>query len=105
MRRILAAATLLLAGAALLRTLPALGQAIPDKAPVDLNDPAIIKEGEELYMQTKDGQGGRGPTLRGRGFDFRHEFDRITTATRRCPRSTASIRPSRSGRSWRSSSR
>ncbi len=84
MLRILAVAALLLAGAAVPRTLPVLGQAIPDKPPLDLNDPAIVKEGEELYGQAcrychgKEGQGGRGPTLRGRGFDYRYVFDRIT---------------------------
>ncbi len=65
MLRILAVAARLLAGAAVPRTLPVLGQAIPDKPPLDLNDPAIAKEGEELYGQTcrychgKEGQGGR----------------------------------------------
>ena len=84
MPRILAVAALLLAAAALLRTPPVRGQAIPDKPPLDLNDPAIVKQGEELYGQTcrychgKEGQGGRGPTLRGRGFDYRYVFDRIT---------------------------
>lgn len=84
MLRILAVAALLLAGGALPPTLPVLGQAIPDKPPLDLNDPAIVKEGAELYGQTcrychgKEGQGGRGPTLRGRGFDHRYVFDRIT---------------------------
>ena len=84
MLRILAVAARLLAGAAVPRTLPVLGQAIPDKPPLDLNDLAIVKEGEELYGQTcrychgKEGQGGRGPTLRGRGFDYRYVFDRIT---------------------------
>jgi mono/diheme cytochrome c family protein len=80
----LAGATVLLACAAALPVLSARSQAIPDRAAVDLTDPAIIKEGAELYGQTcrychgKDGQGGRGPTLRGRGFDFRHVYDRIT---------------------------
>jgi mono/diheme cytochrome c family protein len=84
MRRILGVAALLLAGGAPPQTRPVLGQAIPDKPPLDLNDPAIVKEGGELYGQTcrychgKEGQGGRGPTLRSRGFDYRYVFDRIT---------------------------
>ena len=51
---------------------------------LDLDDPAIVKQGEELYGQTcrychgKEGQGGRGPALRGRGFDYCYVFDRIT---------------------------
>jgi len=58
---------------------------MPDKPPIDLTDPAIIKEGEQLYGQTcrychgKEGQGGRGPTLKGRGFDYRHVWSRITS--------------------------
>jgi mono/diheme cytochrome c family protein len=83
-RRTLAGAAVVLAWAALHLPLSARSQALPDTPPIDLSDPAIIKEGAELYGQTcrychgKDGQGGRGPTLRGRGFDFRHVFDRIT---------------------------
>ena len=30
------------------------------------------------YCHGKEGQGGRGPTLRGRDFDDRYVFDRIT---------------------------
>jgi mono/diheme cytochrome c family protein len=58
--------------------------AAQDAPPVDLDDPAVIHMGAELYGQTcrychgKEGQGGRGPTLRGRGFDYRHVWSRIT---------------------------
>ncbi|HTS54047.1 MAG TPA: cytochrome c [Burkholderiales bacterium] len=84
MLRFLAAGSLLFAYCACLWANQAIAQAVPDKPPIDLNDPAIIQDGEQLYGQTcrychgKEGQGGRGPTLRGRDFDFRHVFLRIT---------------------------
>jgi len=73
MLRILAVAAPLLGGAALPGARPVLGQAILDKPPLDLNDPAIVKEGEELYGYPPDA-GFQPPT-----------------------------HPRRSGRSWRSS--
>jgi len=48
MLRLLAVAAPLLGGAALPGARPVLGPAILDKPPLDLNDPAIVKEGEEL---------------------------------------------------------
>lgn len=87
MLRRLALATLLLASVAAL-PVPLTRAQTPSTAtatpPIDLNDLAIIKAGEALYLQTcrychgKEGQGGRGPMLRGRGFDYRHVLDRIT---------------------------
>ena len=78
----LLALPLALAGVICVAT-PARRIAAEDAPPIDLGDPAIIHKGEELYGQTcrychgKEGQGGRGPTLRGRGFDYRHVFSRI----------------------------
>lgn len=86
MLRTLALATLLLASGAALPILLARAQT-PSAAiatpPMDLNDPAIVKAGEALYLQTcrychgKEGQGGRGPMLRGRGLDPRYIFGRV----------------------------
>ncbi len=83
---------LLLGFAGTLRVVPAPGQAVAAEAPpIDLTDPAVIEAGEKLYLQScrgchgKDGQGGRGPALRGRGFDSRYAFDLITRGSPAMP--------------------
>lgn len=83
MARILALGAPLLALAVTVGAVVAHGQT-GDAPPINLNEPAVIEAGEKLYGQTcrychgKEGQGGRGPTLRGRGFDYRHVWSRIT---------------------------
>jgi mono/diheme cytochrome c family protein len=84
MPRLIAAGPLLFGCSVFLWTAQTVGQTVPDKPPIDRNDPAIVEEGKQLYGQTcrychgKEGQGGRGPALRGRELDFRHVFLRIT---------------------------